>query len=610
MKSYSKRAAFIVCSLIALLLFLNSSKLTARFGHQIAAVNIVSASRLEELTADKEYAAIASNLMFNDAKAPYDRESGTVYLPQNMSSAKFEGKLKSPDFGCQLYFKEDEYLKKPAEAIETGYAFELYAVTKEEYSVYSVVFTGMPVMSIATESSGEEAGETVYQGQMQVYDPYHTGTQFQSTECSYHRRGGSSEHYEKANYKLELSGRNLSFLGMRKDNDWILNSLYDDDGLVHNKISFQMWQEIAAYNGVPDDEGVTGEYVELFIDDEYRGVYLLTERIDKKALSLGKNDILYKCRADRIPEEHNYTNENTDEMRPIFVLKYPGDVKEEDWEPLKQWVNAFCRMELGSYEEGESLLHMENAIDYNLFTLLICGVDNKRKNVYLIAEYQKDGTCCFKKVPWDMNATWGNLWVEDASCNYTIYDPASVENVDTWCTDISTLYYYGETKTAERLWERWKEFREQGLVTKEKLQEMADVQFKYLHASGAYDRNYARWPNGMEYWKDEYIYEYIDGRIDFLDTYFERLYNETLEPAIYEGVDYSDEFEVRFYWERYKAELSEWYPYDREQLLEHYIWYGIPYGLHGRRGEEFPDDWEYLYGAMAESKGRSGSEGR
>lgn len=604
MKSYVKRIIVIILSIIFLALFINSSKLTAYFGGKVVSVKVVSASELEELIAGKEQTVMDPELTFNEAKVAYDRGSATIYIPQNMSDESIKGILRPRGSDASVYFMEDENFRRPAEAVESGYAFSLYLIRGEEYCVYRTVFTGMPVMSIDTEESKEEEGETVYSGTVQVYDPYHTSTQLQVADCSYHRRGGSSEHYEKANYKLELSDKDISFLGMRKDDDWILNSLYDDAGLVHNKVSFQVWREIAAYNDVPDDDGVTAEYLELFVDNEYRGVYLLTERIDKKALSLGKNDILYKCRADRIPEEHNYTNENTDEMRPIFVLKYPKEPEKEDWEPLKEWVDAFCKMKFDSYEEGEVLLNMENAVDYNLFALLICGVDNIRKNVYLIAEYQEDGTYQFKKVPWDMNATWGNPWVGDEACNYTIYDPASIEDVSTWCTDIGTLYYYGETRIAELLKERWKEFREEGLITKEGIREIVDAQFEYLHASGAYDRNYARWPHGNEYWQDEYIYEYIDGRIDFLDGYFERLYEETLIPAIYDGVDYSEEFEVRFYWERYKVNLMEWYPYDRQQLLEHYVIYGRPYQLHGRRSADFPDDWEYMYGSKA--NGESG----
>ncbi len=603
-KSFVKKIIIIVLSVVFLILYLNGSKLRELLDRKIVSVDVLSESLIRDFTKNKKLMETAPRLTFNDAEIAYDSGTKTIYLPQNMSQDHWEGVLKASDETTEIYFRRDDRFKKPAEAIKDGYAFELYMISGDEYCIYRVIFTGMPTMSIITDLSAKEQvndlGRTVYSGKVQVYDPYHTSTQFQVTECTFHIRGGSSEYYEKQNYKLNLTDKKLSFLGLRKDDDWILNSLYDDAGLVHNKLSFEMWQEIAASNSVANDEGVNAEYLELFVDNEYRGVYLLTERVDKKALSLGKNDILYKCRASRIPEEHNYSNENTDELRPIFVLEYPKEIKEEDWNPLKDWVNAFCKMQMDSYVEEEHYLNMENAIDYNLFLLLVCGEDNMRKNTYFIAEYQKDGSYQFKKVPWDLNATWGNAWIDDADCNYTIYEPNCVEDVNTWCTDISTLYYYDETRISELLMNRWKELRQENIISEENMIEKAEAQFEYLYDSGAYVRNYTRWPHGSGYWKDDYLFQYIKERVHFLDEYFERLYNETLTPAIYDGVDYSAEFESRFYWERYKIQLSEWYSYDRQKLLEHYVQYGKPYELHGRRSNEYPDDWEYMYGAKSE----------
>ena len=602
MRSYLEKGIMIAVSALFLILFINSNKLSGLLGHKVVEVRVLSVSDVEKRIEEKELIEIIPELVFNESEIAYDRQMDTIYIPQNISGKNFEGALKTVNPGSKIYFKEDEYFKNPAEAMKEGYSFELYLVNEEGYHIYHTVFTGMPLMCITTEDFTEAEEETIYSGLVQVYDQYRTGAELQRAKCNYNVRGGTSRSYEKAGYKLELTDEKLSFLGMREDDDWILNSLYDDAGLIHNKVSFEVWRNIAAYNNVPSDDGVTGEYIELFLDNEYLGVYLLTERVDNKTLSLNKKDILYKCRAARIPEECNYTNEDVDGMEPIFILKYPKNFEEEDWEPLKDWVNAFCKEQISSFDEGEKLLNMENAVDYNLFILLICGGDNTRKNSFLIADYQGDGSYQFKKVPWDMNASWGNPWVDNEASNYTIYDPESMKDVNTWYSDISTLYYYDEAEVSSLLRNRWQEIRNNGLISEESLFQIVDVQLEYLHNSGAYDRNYERWPHGSEYWKDEYIYDYIEGRLEFLDEYFERLYEDTQTPAVYDGIDYSNEFEPRFYWERYKTTLSELYDYDRQQLLEHYVLYGKPYELHGRRSSEFPDDWEYMYGSKAEGE--------
>lgn len=577
-----KKIFWIVVSVMFLMIFLNYAEIRAIISNKVISVSLLKEEKLISMLEEKEELPDKEmTVKFNGYPVSYDQESNTIFLPQALNGNNLQGKL-TTDAG-KLYLKEDAYLKKAEDAIREGHLFELYQIEETGYHCYRLVFTGMPIMRLSAQSSRMEGEAKINQGIVEVYDPYRAATRFQRAECTFRVRGGTSFGYPKSNYKLELTDKKLSFLGMRKDEDWILNSLYDDAGLIHNKVSAQVWREISSYNNVTKDEGTTMEYVEVFIDNEYRGVYALTERIDAKELSLDKADILYKCRATRIPEEHNYSNEDVDGMRPIFILKYPLEFEDKDWEPLKDWVNYFLKEESMNYAAGEKLLNMENAIDSTLFCLLIGGKDNLRKNMFFLAEYQSDGTYQFKKIPWDMNASWGNPWVDYEECNYTLYDSEYYKDVTTWITDMGELYYRDEIKVSFLLYERWKELRQRGVITPEKIFEMFNKEFAYLYGSGAYTRNYERWPNGTEYWQDDYVYEYTEKRIAFLDQYFEQLYLGNLNGAVYENVDYSNEFEARYYWETHYETLSQLYSYDKQTLLEHYVLYGKPFGLQARK---------------------------
>lgn len=88
-----------------------------------------------------------------------------------------------------------------------------------------------------------------------------------------------------------------------------------------------------------------------------------------------------------------------------------------------------------------------------------------------------------------------------------------------------------------------------------------------------------KWPNGQEYWDKENIYTYADKRLKFLDTYYEELYNDTISDTIYEGVDYSSEFDTRYYWEKNMETLQPICTYNKQELLEHYALYGKPFSL-------------------------------
>ena len=85
----------------------------------------------------------------------------------------------------------------------------------------------------------------------------------------------------------------------------------------------------------------------------------------------------------------------------------------------------------------------------------------------------------------------------------------------------------------------------------------------------------------------------VNKRIDFLDQYFDQLYEDVTSPQVYNGIDYSEEFDARYYWEENRNTLKELYSYDAGTLLEHYVLYGKPFGLKGTYdGGEFPEVFE------------------
>lgn len=511
-----KGLLIIVFSLFFLCIYLNLPKILGKIGNRVMNVEVLSMEEINLLCEGKEEAFMESEITLEGGRVAYDSGQNMLLVPQNLAKEYFDGRLYVPD--GKLYFLKDETLDNKEETIRENKVVRLFWVRDNRCWMYNVYFTGMPVLSI----TGAETTEEETKGDIWVFDPYRSATQFQSAECSWHLRGATTLNYEKASYRLTLTDKKLSFLGMRRDDDWILHALYDDDGLIHNKFSYDVWRDISSSNHVAQDEGICMEYVEVFVDNEYEGVYGLSERIDKKALKLGSKDILYKGRDQAAPGEDDFYRELTEEMNPAFVWKYPKGFQMEDWEPLKCWVSNFLWDQFEDYSSACSLLNMENAVDYNLFNLLTCGMDNVIKNIYYLASCQEDGSYEFIKIPWDLNMTWGNSWIDDYDCNFNTFQEKKFESDDGWTPDMYRLYECRPEEIAALLSDRWQELR-QDTVTKENLYEKLDTLFGYLHGSGAYQRNQIRWPPKGEYWQDSYIYEYVDQRIDFLDNYIEQL---------------------------------------------------------------------------------------
>lgn len=85
-------------------------------------------------------------------------------------------------------------------------------------------------------------------------------------------RGNSSTTFAKKNYQIKLdSGANLC--GMGKNRTWILTGNYRDKSMLRNQITY----DLAAYAGLP----YTPEHVsaEVYINNEYMGLYLFSEKI-------------------------------------------------------------------------------------------------------------------------------------------------------------------------------------------------------------------------------------------------------------------------------------------------------------------------------------------
>ncbi|MDO4302925.1 MAG: CotH kinase family protein [Bacillota bacterium] len=507
-----KKIWFMILSVLSLVLYLNLGNVKAAFDRNIMNVKVLSIEEIESLCEGKEETFLYPDITFSDAAIAYDMEQNMLLLPQSLLEKDFQGRLKASD--GRLYFLWDEALEDKAEAMRQNKVFRLYWIREDQCWMYNVYFTGMPILCLTELSQdGEESS-----GRVWVYDQYRSTGSYGDLNCKWHVRGASTRDYAKSGYRLTLTDRKVSFLGMREDDDWILNALYDDEGLIHNKLSYEVWQRIAGSNHVSGDEGISMEYVEMFMNDQYLGVYGLLERIDKKELSLSSRDILYKCNSDEEPGEDDFYSVLTDEMNPVFVMKYPSECLEENWEPLRRWSSLFLTEEIVDYQLGRDILNMENAVDYNLFNLLICGMDNTMKNVYFWADCEQDGSYQFIKIPWDLNMTWGNSWIDDPACKFNKYQEKNLERAAGWTPDIYLLYECNPMETGYLLSSRWKELRED-IITKESLTDMVSMQYEYLYSSGAYQRNSLKWPSEGNNWSDEYIYEYIDKRIDFLDGY-------------------------------------------------------------------------------------------
>lgn len=102
-------------------------------------------------------------------------------------------------------------------------------------------------------------------------------------------RGNTSQSLPKKPYLLttvkkdNITNNNVSILGMPDENDWILNSLGYDQSRLRDRLSYDLARRIGDY-------ATRCRYCEVFVNNEYCGLYMLTEKVkaDKNRVNVVK----------------------------------------------------------------------------------------------------------------------------------------------------------------------------------------------------------------------------------------------------------------------------------------------------------------------------------
>lgn len=499
----------------------------AMFVHnRFVGMEIINAKEYKELLDAKGSTDSIPALTYQGQQLCYDREKNTYYMSQNLEIREWEGKIQVQ--GCQTYILDDPMMKEKPGAIETAHEFQVAVVLDSGVASFKLVFTGMPSIRIDILDNYETAdGEESY-GTVNIFDMATEGIKVQTAYCTWHPRGNTALRYAKKGYKLNLyneagESQKLSLLGLREDNDWILNALYTDSSKVREKLSLDIWEIISGSNAEVNEVGSKMEYVEVFVADEYRGLYGLQEPLDAKQLDLSEGDILYKCSRDYdIPSSNEIANVTTNAVGSVEMV-YPKVAENELWKPLSEFVFLFSEEQILSgdgYEDVYFHTNLSNIGDRQIFDQLIYHMDGRLKNEYFIVKNNgKDYQLLF--IPWDFNLTFGDCWTEDTVTNTYFSLERSSQLID---NARNSLWKYYDAYLSEEYYDylevRWAELQTLGLTTDELLRR-ARGYVDYLVESGALERDAAKWPECENSADLSEIEVYLSVKVPSLTEYIE-----------------------------------------------------------------------------------------
>ena len=211
-------------------------------------------------------------------------------------------------------------------------------------------------------------------------------------------RGGHSARYAKHSFSLELV-KKYQLAGLPKDDDWILNANYIDKTFMRHKISYDLYNDM-------DDSNISAAsgYVNLKINGDPQGLYLITEEINGGQVELNKNDSFAMIFKDS-PFLFENRISNSQDSSNYYQQKYPKIKKYDQTEYIEQ----FRELIFGSSEEMFSSeigkwIDIRNVIDWHLLLLYSYNADGIMKNFYL---YKLDSKTPFRVAIWDYDHSFG-----------------------------------------------------------------------------------------------------------------------------------------------------------------------------------------------------------
>jgi hypothetical protein len=367
---------------------------------------------------------------------------------------------------------------------------------------YNVIFTTLPVLRLDGVVIGQdEEQQDLLEGNLCLWTPEDPETERYSAKSStvqWNLRGYSSLLRKKKSWKLSLKdeaglNNDLNFLGLGKDDDWILNAMATDDTNLKEKLFMDLWNDWTVQN--PWNYKMSdGEYVEVVRNGTYSGVYLLQRRIDRKYYRLMEDDILLKGRNTELPQT----------LQDSYEVIYS---------PLEE-AETLALMEGILSGTDSSMIHLDNFLDVNLFLQYSSAIDNAGiKNTFYLLKWRGDSYQLYM-IPWDTDMSWGVTYITDFAYNYQ----RSMNELVFRREYSAMLQKIPDLKMMMSL--RWAELR-QAVFSEEHVLKLLEENQAALSQSGAFTRDRACWGQFFK-GKDtaENLSRFLQERLVRLDQYY------------------------------------------------------------------------------------------
>ncbi len=262
-------------------------------------------------------------------------------------------------------------------------------------------------------------------------------------------QGFTGPYYPKKNYDFELvdslgNQMDTTILGMPKESDWIFKAEYLDHTLLKNSITYEMARRMGGY-------APRTRPVEIVLDGEYIGMYVLTEKVKRDAnrvdiAKLSSSDTsgvdltggyIIEMNINNVPGDWNSPyppiNSATCTLPVEFKHVYPKseNILPQQRDYIRAFVDTFENALLApNFTDPDTgyrqYMDVDAFIDFLIVNEFSVNYDSYGRSTYLVKEKDTDGGKIKCGPPWDY----------DRAMSYD--NPASAEG---WVWQITHAYW-------------------------------------------------------------------------------------------------------------------------------------------------------------------------
>ena len=217
-------------------------------------------------------------------------------------------------------------------------------------------------------------------------------------------RGNATWDWVKKPYQIRFE-EDVALMGMGKSNKWILLANYRDVSLMRNEAAFYLAREMN------QQYSVQGDFVDLYVDEEYIGLYYIVPKIqiDKTTINLSdEKGILVEI--DQMYEPDGFYVYSSSGTCLSLVDSVLGGKTEKCYDALKEFKESFDRFELAAksnrWDDVEKEIDVESFVQYFLISEFTANPDSYLTSFYLYKDGPDD--VIHAGPSWDFDMAFAN----------------------------------------------------------------------------------------------------------------------------------------------------------------------------------------------------------